>query len=319
MKHGAGGMAREVQANAYKAAQQMLAAFQSVGAENFDLTITTLTEEKIEFRRNVPLESLLRRLHGLLPAAEQQLKNLIVRPVSRGAMLVQLDDLRSDAELDRVKLVAFLVFATSPGNHQAWVAVSDSSDKNFARRLKKGVGADPTASSATRLAGSVNFKPKYMPNYPRVSIVQCIAGRTVTVQELTQRGLVAEPERPPRVSSLHQSRPGRRRILPDYQRCVDSAPRNHGNTGPDISRADFTFARTALGWGCSEEQVIARLLEVSSKAKEAGQGERYVELTVENAAQSLERDIERSISPEMPDAAPQARVFRMEPKKGLPT
>ena len=46
----------------------------------------------------------------------------------------------------------------------------DAEDKDFARRLRKGTGADPTASGATRVAGSLNFKDKYAPDFPRVAI-----------------------------------------------------------------------------------------------------------------------------------------------------
>jgi len=281
-------MARKVQENAYKAAQRMLEAFQSVGAESFDLTITNLMGEKLEFRHGLPLEGLLGRLCGLLPAAEVQQKNLIVRPVSRSTMLVQLDDLTDAAKLGQLISVAFLVFTTSPGNHQAWVAVSDAPDEDFARRLKKGTGADPTASGATRLAGSVNFKPKYKPSFPRIGIALCTPGRIVAAQELMALGLVAAPEEPAARASLRGSlRPGRRRIWPDYRRCVEGAPRNHGDTGPDISKADFVWCRTALAWGFGLQEVAARLLEQSGKAKETGQGERYALLTAANAAASL--------------------------------
>lgn len=276
----------------YEAAHRMLETFASVGAESFDLTITTLTGEKVEFRRGLPIDSLLRRLHGLLPGAERQQKNVIVRPVSSRTMLVQLDDLKDAAALGRVMPVAFLAFHTSPGNHQAWVAVSDSPDEDFARRLKKGAGADPTASGATRIAGSVNFKTKYMPNFPRIGIAVCTPARIVTAQELMDSGLVAPPEaRPARVSPIPLRAGGRLRKWPDYQRCLDGAPPNHGDTGPDISRADFTWCRVALGWGFPVEEVAARLLEQSSKAREPGQGERYAQITVENAAASIKREI----------------------------
>jgi hypothetical protein len=284
-------MVRDIHQNAYQAARQMLEAFQSVGAESFDLTVTTLGGDKVEFRRAVPIESLSRRLQGLLPAAEEQQKNVIVRPVSRETMLVQLDDIKSTAKLERMLPMALLAFQTSPGNHQAWIAISDAPDEDFARRLKKGVGADPTASGATRLAGSKNFKPKYMPNFPRIEITQCTPGRIMHAAELTAAGLVAPlEERPARVSPLILPAPGRRRIWPDYRRCVEGAPRNHGDTGPDISRADFTWCRTALGWGFSLEEVATRLMEQSNKAKEGGWGERYAQLTVEKAAASLRRE-----------------------------
>jgi hypothetical protein len=152
-------MAGDTHNTGYNTARLMLKAFTDVGAETFDLTITTRTGEKSGFRRLLTTTRLLRVLRGLLPSAETTQHNVIVRPYSAGAMLVQLDDLDT-RDLARVKPVAFLVLATSPGNHQAWVAVSDPGDPDFARRLKKGAGADPTASGATRVAGSVNFKDK---------------------------------------------------------------------------------------------------------------------------------------------------------------
>ena len=107
-------MAREIEQNAWRTARQMLEAFQSVGAESFDLTVTNLAGEKLEFRRNLALESLLGRLRGLLPAAEQQQKNVIVRPFSGATLLVQLDDLRDTGKLEKLIPVAFLAFTTSP-------------------------------------------------------------------------------------------------------------------------------------------------------------------------------------------------------------
>jgi RepB DNA-primase from phage plasmid len=59
----------------------------------------------------------------------------------------------------------FLTLETSPGNFQAWAAVKDAPDKDFVRRFRKGAGADATASGATRVAGSVNFKDKYGPEF----------------------------------------------------------------------------------------------------------------------------------------------------------
>ena len=48
--------------------------------------------------------------------------NLMVRPMSETAAFIQLDDL-TEAKLDRVRAAAFLTVRTSPGNHQAWIAV----------------------------------------------------------------------------------------------------------------------------------------------------------------------------------------------------
>ena len=84
---------------------------------------------------------------------------------------VQLDDLNA-AGLGRVGEAAFLTLETSPGNHQAWVAVSGLTTpeeaKDFARRLREGAGADHSASGATRVAGTANYKRKYEPYFPTV-------------------------------------------------------------------------------------------------------------------------------------------------------
>ncbi len=58
------------------------------------------------------------------------------------------------AGLEQLKPAAFMGLETSPGNYQAWVALpARQADKDFARRLRKGAGADDTASGATRVAG----------------------------------------------------------------------------------------------------------------------------------------------------------------------
>src|SRR5262249_59034538 len=94
------------------------------------------------------------------------------------AALIQLDDLDEPAA-GRLMPVAFLTLRTSPGNYQAWVAVADS-DADFARRLRKGARADLSASGATRVSGSRNFKEKYAPAFPTVETVHACPGLVAT-------------------------------------------------------------------------------------------------------------------------------------------
>jgi hypothetical protein len=262
----------------------MLDAFASVGAERFDLTFTDVAGEKVGYRGNRPLAELRRALPDMLHQAAAHQHNVIVRPRPTGAVLIQLDDLGQDAA-SRLQPVSFLVLRTSPGNHQAWVAVADV-DSDFARRLRRGAGADQTASGATRVSGSVNFKEKYAPTFPRVEPIQANPGRIVTRAELEALGVVAPVEQ----TAVQTARPPRRyqgRGWPSYQRCVDNAPPVRGANRPDISRADFAFALIALDWGWSVEEVTARLLQESSKAQ--ANGEPYAQLTARNAAAVLER------------------------------
>jgi hypothetical protein len=184
-----------------------------------------------------------------------------------------------------VKPASFLVLCTSPGNYQAWVAVSDA-NSDLARRLRKGASADLTASGATRVSGSVNFKEKYAPAFPRVETVHTSLGLVVTPAELEALGVVAPPEKAWPAAIRVLPRHSGVRAWPSYQRCVDHAPPAHGSGRPDISRADFTFCLLAIDWGWSVEETASRLLQESTKARE--NGEPYALRTARNAAAAVE-------------------------------
>jgi hypothetical protein len=266
-------------------ALEMFDAFASVGALRFDLTFTDAAGAKVRFRGNRPLDWLRPSIPEILQEAAERQHNVIVRPRSEGAALIQLDDLDEHAA-GRLRTVSFLVLRTSPGNYQAWVAVADA-DADFARRLRKGAGADLAASGATRVSGSLNFKEKYAPAFPRVETVHASPSRVVTRSDLEALGVVAPAEKiHPAVIPVSRLRPGIRG-WPSYQRCVDNAPPVHGGGRPDISRADFTFCLLALDWGWDADETAARLMQESGKARESG--EAYALRTVRNAAAALER------------------------------
>jgi len=276
-------------------AQAMLAAFASVGVRSFDVTMTDIEGEKTGFQPNRPIDELSRAIGKTLAAAIDDRQNYIIRPRSLSPLLVQLDDLDS-TKAARVASHAFMVIETSPGNFQAWVAVKDAPQggdaaRDLARRLRKGAEADLTASGATRISGSLNFKTKYAPNFPCVELRQVNAGRVTTPAALELAGIVAAQEQPlqPRPAINRVSPIGRpsRKKWPSYKFCVDHAPMTHGEDRPDISRADFTWCRTAIEWGWSTQATAGRLMELSTKAKE--NGERYAVETAARAAQSVER------------------------------
>ena len=102
---------------------RMLDTFASVGAAHFDLTHINLDGEKRGFRPHQSLSQLKNSLPKLFPGATERRNNIIVRPPSDTAQLIQLDDIKTDA-LARLHDAAFLTLQTSPGNHQAWVAVA---------------------------------------------------------------------------------------------------------------------------------------------------------------------------------------------------
>lgn len=260
-------------------AQRMLDLFTGVGATQFDLTFLDINGTKRGFRSGQTVRQLTQSFPLLFPGLTQRQNSLVVRPTSHSTTLIQLDDLKADT-LMPLRDVSFLILQTSPGNYQAWVSVSGLTDpKDFARWLRKGAHADLTASGATRVAGTVNYKRKYEPDFPVVAIAEAHPVRIVTPSQLQQLGLVAPepaaPAAPLRVSSF------RSRNWPDYRRCLENAPPNHSNTAPDISRADFFWSMMAAQRGWSIDAIAGRLMELSSKAQE--NGEQYARLTAENA------------------------------------
>lgn len=266
-------------------ALEMLDAFASVGAGRFDLTFTDAAGEKTGFRGNRPIGQLRPAMPAILQEAAEQRHNVIVRPRSTGATLIQLDDLGEETAA-RLRPVSFLVLRTSRGSYQAWVAISDDAG-DFARRLRQGTGADLTASGATRISGSLNFKEKHAPDYPRVETVHTSPGKVVTRAELEALGIVAFREKaPPAAIPGSRQRPSARG-WPSYQRCVENAPPARSGGRPDISRADFTFCLLAIDWGWSLEETATRLMELSGKAQE--NGDAYALRTARNAAAAIER------------------------------
>jgi hypothetical protein len=182
-----------------KEAERMLDLFTSVGARSFVVTKTDV-EQKLIWGKTYSAAELRDKLPAMVRTAEIRKshhlpdgqtvragENLIIRPTGPDVAFVQLDDLSTE-QLARVRPAAFLIIATSPGNHQAWIAcgqVDKSESKDVVRRVRKAVGGgDMSASGATRVAGTVNYKRKYEPDYPTVSILHGVPGRVMTVEQL---------------------------------------------------------------------------------------------------------------------------------------
>lgn len=266
-------------------AMRMLRSFASVGGRWFDLTRTDVSGNKCDYRARQSLEALCDGMADVMELASRRQQNVIVRPHSGWATFVQLDDLCASG-LERVRPAAFLVVATSPGNHQAWVAVRECG-KDIARRLRRGSSADPCASGATRVAGSVNYKRAYAPDFPTVHMVESRPRWTVSEAELEAAGLLAAPETMGQMDATRVVPDGRARRWPSYERCLRNAPRAQQEDRADVSRADFTFCLLAIDWGWSIEQTCRRLVEKSRKAQENGDG--YARRTAEHAARAVAR------------------------------
>jgi hypothetical protein len=260
-------------------ALRMLAVFESVGADRYDLTFTGLKQERRGFRRAQTTAQLHQSIPFLVPSASRHHYNLIVRPRATTTTLIQLDDLTFD-NLTSIAPAAFLTLRTSGKGVQTWVAVQDA-PAGFAARLKQGLRADPTASGATRVAGTANFKEQYAPHYPVVRILATQPGHVVTPTALEAMGVVApaNPIRPPLPLRASHTAP-RTHKWPDYQRVLDQSPLG-ASGNPQRTKADFVWCKIALSWGHSIEDTAARLMELSTKAQE--NGEKYARTTAEHA------------------------------------
>jgi hypothetical protein len=137
------------------------------------------------------------------------------------------------------------------------------------------------------VAGSVNFKRRYAPDFPTVQILEATAPRIVTREELEAAGLVAAPDPIPVIGPIRGRPNWRARAWPSYERCLQNAPLAHHSGQPDVSRADFTFCLLAIDWGWGVTETCARLLEKSRKARENGEG--YARLTAQRAAAAVDR------------------------------
>src|SRR5438477_5002023 len=115
---------------AHAAAQAMLELFASVGTSRFEVTWTSIDEDKEKFQRKSSAE-LIRAIPGILDAATAARLNVIVRPEGRGVRFIQLDDLTAD-KLPPLAPAMFLILETSPGSFQAWTAMTGKHDKDFA-------------------------------------------------------------------------------------------------------------------------------------------------------------------------------------------
>jgi RepB DNA-primase from phage plasmid len=295
-----------------EAARRMLDIFAGVGAERFHVTWTnsagsprcprslrstlqslggplphTDNDDWLDAIHiaGISAADLRRTIPALLDTATTDRVNLTIRPRATSVRFIQLDDLSAE-KLPALAPAMFLIIETSPGNYQAWLAMPGEHDREFARRVRRGIGADVTASGATKIAGSLNFKDKYAPNYPRVTICEAQPGRMTSPAELERMGLVAPPEK---FAPLSPARPGFRGTekWPTYALCLDKAPPNRDGSGPDRSRADYVWCMIAISWGHGIDDTAAHLLQESRKAREDGKS--YALQTARQAAAAVER------------------------------
>jgi hypothetical protein len=115
-------------------------------------------------------------LLALLDTANADRLNLTIRPRGRGVRFIQLDDLAAD-KLPALAAAMFLIIETSPGNHEAWLALPGEHDREFARRVSAAPAPMLPPAVRPRSPAALNFKDKYAPDFPRVTIREAQPGR----------------------------------------------------------------------------------------------------------------------------------------------
>ena len=119
------------------------------------------------------------------------------------------------------------------------VAVHAGADADFARRLRKASGADPSELGTTRIAGMTNSKWRHEPDFRIITIARGAPGPH-RQPALDEAGLVAAPE-------ALEARRRRAVVQWTLARLRDvRGPRAHNSDDADISRADFTWCMTAI-------------------------------------------------------------------------
>ena len=269
-------------------AMRMLEAFTGVGAHQFDVSRTTINKRGIPggYLAAQSSAQLREKLPCLLEDSLREQTNLIIFPhICQPASLLQLDDLDAGM-LARLRPLAFLLIATSPAKRQAWVAV-ERCDPDLCQRVKLAVGADMGANGNVRLAGSLNVKPVYSPDFPKVRIEATLLRPKVGPEDFRSLGLMAPAETGGAVyrTPLNGKRP---RAWPSYECCLAGAPPTAARE-KDRSLADFCWCCIAIRWGWSPEEAADQLIkEPLSKAHE--RRERYAINTARNAAAAVAGD-----------------------------
>jgi hypothetical protein len=273
----------------------------TLGARIFHLSILDIKAEEVpgKQRPRTPITELRQIIGDTMRHSEALQQSVVIRPDPVTATPIQLDDLDKE-RAEKLTPHAFMIVRTSAQKYQAWLAVTDApkelyAARAFKRRVKRGVGGnDKNATGAVRIAGSLNFKTDYAPNFPMVEMTHIKPGRTVTVAELDQAKLLGEEEKvvqPPPVQPRTSSATYTPKPWPDYKDALDKAWLKSDST-PDRSAADHLFCMWCLQRKCGDiDQVAARLLDVSPKAQERRDRHKdpgYARVTAFNAWRKVE-------------------------------
>lgn len=255
-------------------------------------------------------------VHGVLEMAANLRRqnangaNVHVRAKEDAGYSVSVVDDLIDEAIQRMKAGGFtpaVVVRTSPNNYQAWMRHGEALTKEEAsaagKLLAERFGGDPGAAPAGhmgRLAGTTNRKEKHRTEegkFPWVTVTESKGQVYEAAPEfvaVVRRQLVVDKNRRYEAEmKLAAAATRESRADQKVAKTIDDFRADH-RYGGDLHRADFAYAKYALGGGRASRADVAaaiRTRDLSHKAKS------YVEDTVRRAEDAVAADRTR-LSPE---------------------
>jgi len=170
-------------------AELMIALFQSVDRDCFDLALTAKDGAVIESASSLLPHEMLEQLPGFMRKAEEGNLNLMVRPLDRGRqddlVLIRVDDLSAE-DVHNVRRYAFMTLQTRPNRYQCWLAVERRTAAILGSRTAPGV-VQASLNDFVHLAGSQSVGHHFGDTdsrCPRVQFVEAVVGQLTTTRQL---------------------------------------------------------------------------------------------------------------------------------------
>jgi GT2 family glycosyltransferase len=168
-------------------AELMIAIFQSLDREAFDLILSTSERGPTESVKELSPQKLFERLPLAIENMERNELIIMVEPrppkLPQDPALLRLDHL-SGEKMKTIKPFAFLTLESEPGQYQCWIAIDRSTLRGASLDQLGKLSKDAGADSGVHLAGSHNGKGS------RVRLVDACAGLLNTMARLENRGVL---------------------------------------------------------------------------------------------------------------------------------
>jgi GT2 family glycosyltransferase len=182
---------QEASVSPLEQAELMVALFQSVDRDCFELRLSTREGQILESLTSSGVQEVQRRLPGFLSEAESQALGVTIRPVDRGEQdrltLLRLDDLDALA-VEQVQPSAFMILETNPKSYQCWLAM-DKKQLGNGQLLVSRIGSDQRGATTDHFAPLAGIKRVAMDGLPRVRIVRGIAGLLMTARQFSNSAI----------------------------------------------------------------------------------------------------------------------------------